>query len=190
MNDDSLTVKRAVLSIQILYGALMGGLVFISLVLVLLVVVVLKKPLFEQALVDQFHWMMLAAGAIVVLLAAVIGKWLPDFINQKQVDKTQLPSINPYEPGWDVNSEETLQALNSLPKNEMQSLIEKFNIQSIIRAALLEGAGMINALFFMMTGEWLHVGWIGVSLIILALSFPTVKQFAELVKKTQYPNAS
>lgn len=142
--------------IQILVGALMMGLLTASVVMALLVVIGHAPP--SPAHAKTFA--IVVPGLFVATLAAsiVVGRALQTQARQQ----------------WDATSP---------PKDAVTFVMPKFEVQSILRGALLEGPGLFGAVATMLTGEYLFLVVPGLSLLGLAATFPTRDRVRDFVDR-------
>lgn len=138
--------QRRLRVLQILIGALMMGLLSASVVMTLLVVIGHAPP--SPSLAKTFAVVVPALFAATLVASVVVLRALTSQARQQ----------------WEAASPHEDPAAFAMPK---------FEVQAILRGALLEGPGLFGAVATMLTGECLFLIVPGLALLGLAATFPT-----------------
>jgi hypothetical protein len=165
------TPEQNVKSIQVISVALAMGLLVLGIVFILVILsrgqgmVRINGPAFPDP--ANITTVLLFLSGVLLVSAA----WIPPLISRSitgQLLRDQsMPAMD--RPAW----EEPADLLARVPPPVTQRLVGGYATQALVRGALLESAGMLSAMAFLLEAHWISLTLWGAAILGILLAFPT-----------------
>jgi len=172
-----ITFKGVLKSSKIVIVALMIGLATVTVVLAFVHFITFDQGVLKNEPEMSTIFMIVSAALWVVLIPA--GYFAPELIfgaKERRIISEGQQSIS-LQPGSDAEALE--QAVDALDPAIRAELLSTYMARVLIRNALFEAAGMVNAVFFLLTGSIANLLLVLATLIVMAVLFPSMAQFRQ-----------
>lgn len=172
-----ITFKAVMLNSKIVVLALMIGLAVVTVVLA-----VVQFTTFGQGVLKnepELSTILIIVAAVLWVVLIPAGYFAPELIfgdKERRIISEGQQSIS-LRAGSDAEASE--QAIGALDSDIRAELLSNYMARVLTRFALFEGAGMINAVFFLMSGSIANLLLVLATLIVMAVLFPTLAQFRQ-----------
>ena len=173
LSDDPVTRCRQIITIlRMIVFALFAGLLIITSIFAVLVYGIIGPPIPGGVpLFGPGHPGLTLVGAV-ILVADLLAVY---FVSrgtissfQRRLGPLDVPPLDRFAP--DPND---LTWTEQVPKAQLFPALDMYNTHQLTRVAMIEGAGVLNAVFFFLEGEIIGLAIVSCTLALLATHFPS-----------------
>ncbi len=182
-DDPAVRCRQIVTNLRLVTFALFMGLLIVSGIFAFLVygmlgvLIVGAVPVFGPGLPG-----LTLLGLLILAAAVLAGYFVPRAMVaafQRKLGPTEVPPVDRFVP-----DENDFAWTRQVPKEQLFVLLVLFLTHRIVRLAFFEGAGVVNAVFFMLEGEVLGLIAVATSLVLIASQFPSPAALNRWLRET------